>query len=54
VRVALEADAAGQLTKRDKREHPAGDLEHRHTVAERVVLRRSRLGAACGDYPVTL
>jgi predicted kinase len=39
VRIALEAHAARRLAERDKREHPADDLEHRHLVAERVVLR---------------
>src|SRR6185437_10851322 len=54
VRIALEADAARRLAQRDQREHPAGDLEDRHPVTERVILRRPRLGPARLDYPVTL
>ena len=50
--ITFEADAAGRRAHGHQREHPASDLEDGHLIAERVVLRRPRLGAACRHHPI--
>jgi hypothetical protein len=51
--IAFEADVSGRLAERHQRGYPAGDLEDRHLVTERVIFRCSRLGAAGAKGPAT-
>src|SRR6185437_11696252 len=51
--VAFEVHAARAALKRNKGEHAASDLEHRHALTERVVLDCSRQGGTQVEHVVS-
>jgi hypothetical protein len=54
LRVAFEVDAARAARKRDGDEHAAADLEHRHAVADRVLLDCSGQGGTQVEHIVSV
>ena len=51
--IALEVHAGWAPFKRNESEHLASDLEHRHTLAERVVLDRARQATTSVEHVIS-